>query len=1419
MESDEKRQEVQNRIMAKLVLDEPKLILDEPAKFGQDRNAFFEDVYADPKRLKGFLPIDEEQALNKLLEITQQTPEEVADLMFFSEQFGQLPERIQPYIKEIIKYTGDFTPSKATQQERGIFSKIAESWRRGDAEISADIAAYEALFEGRGSYDEVKRIRKKLQLQEYLDPIDGNFFADMVYGSARILPGMLKGYWSAIDKAFEGMAIGAGMAYVAGQVPPLTLAPEEIVGIPAGALVGGKAGLMIGASMFWYKQGAGAMASAMIEKGYDPYVSMEVAGIAAIPYAMVEMLQVWQLTPGLRRAILKTTTKNVLAAMARVAARYGGTLTVEVLEEVVQEIIQIGAEDISGVLSDVGIKVDAEYFTERGRRVWETLKEAGKSMALLPIPGAAIDMYSGLRTVKEVEVPPEVVEKPPEVVPEVEKAIEVAKVPPIPEIEAMGDKELKEKFLSARPASPEWVAAFQEMKRRKVEPEAVKPPVEKIKSLLAEEKQLRDEINRNMGEGINILFTEWPNIGKELGISRNELAERGAAFVSNILSSVAIDARKAGRSNVANKLNPVRVKHERLVAELDINQDRLAKLEAQPPVIVEPEVVVEPAPVAEATKLRQKIHAVAAVKGLTKKALTELKKKHTGYSKLTGKIAVKKITTEQLRVLLKAVQKARPKRIGYKRVITPKTEKKIQSLKENLIKKAQMTEKHFKDILEKEVHGKEPRYIDAKKFITETEGKDIIKRTLDEAEIIRLTESFERAIAENPEIAEQVKSLDSRIKKSPKRDPYSIESMRYYNQQAQIKTGVPIFTSYMDLMDTHLEITKTRTAIWARLKRGITGFKEIAKDEEALQRISDYIASQSVLEERPAMPTDITVNEIKLAQEIQKIFVDYQLPARFTRFYWWWNTGKQEGPHPLPDYDRYKTEINKAVDIYESKGRDELEEYLKTQEWGIIKSGYEPLDIITHKIQPYITKAKAVGKGHIKIRTDIEYHMQERNILQRLSAYMRQIDMLYNLSPKINAYIRLWDDNATKFKEWGKVKNDVEIFIRNLKKYNIEGGFFGRTIARAYSQAMRVIIMPSPVLSFRNTFQNAAFEHDKSILIDPRNEKLSNKDIEYLETYILQTRAMVEEYFMVGEKPLPGLKVLTRIIDKIKIYPYSDIANRHWSFWAKTNQVNRALKADAIKQMMKEAKFEDMTELEQRRALGILARDGEEAMTQYIGRVHVDDIHFLYERSQRSPAEMTSLGRVVGNLMLFPRAYGEKLAHAANKMLKGKTYEEQWRGLKIVFAVVGGGMIAGSVYMMVTGRKRNPYNPLEVLAFRPGGLAWGSIEAATEIYANILSAAKGDSRALAALTIAIPRAADMFIPFYDYTLRAIEVATDQKNIDRRALREMRMMIDKQYKIRGGAYKVKRTALEKWQYFISGPGVEKEEKKKPKKITW
>ena len=575
--------------------------------------------------------------------------------------------------------------------------------------------------------------------------------------------------------------------------------------------------------------------------------------------------------------------------------------------------------------------------------------------------------------------------------------------------------------------------------------------------------------------------------------------------------------------------------------------------------------------------------------------------------------------------------------------------------------------------------------------------------------------------------------------------------------------------------------------------------------------MSQYIASQSTLKDKPAPPADITANEKKLAEKIQKVFKEYELKARVSKFLNWYYY--DEG---IAEIDRYRKEINKARDIFESKGKEELIEYLKTQEWGVIKSGYEPLEAVVMKIQPWTTGPKTVGKSRIKIRTDIEYHTQERNILQRLNAYMRQMDMLYNLSPKINAFVRLYDDNMSKFDHPRKVKESIEHFIANLKKYNIEGSWVGDRMARMYAQAAQIIIMAQPVLALRNTFQNAAFEHDKTILFDPRNEPLTPEENEYRETYVQQMRSMMEEYFMVNEKALYGTAFLMKMLRKIKIYAWSDVANRDWGFWAKINQVKRAQKAETVEDMMDYAKFEDMTELEQVRALAILARDGQEAMARYVARVHVDDIHFLYERAQRSPAEMSTLGRVFGNLMLFPRAYTEKLAHAVTKLTsKTSSQQERYRAAKILVSVMAGGTLVGAVYCMITGRKRNPYDPFELLNFRLGGLVLGLTEDVNETYSLTIRALSGDRKAMYALTTILPRMGDVFIPFYDWTLRGLEAVTDMKNIDRKALREILALIDKEYKVRKGAYRMKRDLVHALKYVFAGPSVDKKEGKKGK----
>lgn len=843
-----------------------------------------------------------------------------------------------------------------------------------------------------------------------------------------------------------------------------------------------------------------------------------------------------------------------------------------------------------------------------------------------------------------------------------------------------------------------------------------------------------------------------------------------------------------------------------------------AEIEAQPTEAkAEPtKVEVKPTEIAEAKvgPIRQKIHAIAAVKGLTKKALSELKKKHTGYRRLTGKVASKKITTEQLQNLLKAVQKARPKRVGYKRVITRKTEKKIQTLKKNLIVANQMSEKAYKEILQKETQGKEPAYVDARNFVTQSQGQAVIERLLNEAEIQKVILPRKNAVDKNKSISEAY----AKIKRTGEiKDPCRLRSMRFYVQRLAYKATAPIYDVYLSIIDSNNQLERQRAKIKQHIME-MPDYNDIVKSESAMQRISDYIAAKSYLKDKPVSPKDITSQEESIANYIENTLKKWRWKARVAKFF------EVEGRYTeIPQYEvpQHRESIKKTVEILETKGTDAAIDYMKTQNWGVIRSGFEPLENITLRIRSFVMPAKAMAKGHIKPRTQIEYMQQERNIFQRFDSYLRQIDNLSVLKPKINAFVGLVEDNLGKFDNPQDVRASIEVFLLNLKHINPSGnGLIEKVIRMLYGQALTTRVLGDPLKIVRNyPTQNLVFEQDKSTLFDSRNKPLTAEDMEYFTTNIEQSNPLMREWAFAGEKPLPIpiAKQLTQFIRKYTLYPWSDTKNRLMSDTAKINQVRRAVdeaRGD-IDRMMKLAKYSDYEVAEQRMALGILALEGSDSMSRYIARCHVENTHYLYDTKQRSPAEQTVTGKLVLNLFLFRRASLEKLFRNIAKAADKKAQPQQrLRATKVVSVLLVSSFVMGLIWKRLTGQRRTPYDYIGFMEFQPGGLMWGAVESFSEAYNSLLNAARGDTKALEFMAVSIPRCSDLLLPFYKQSLDALEATIGAKNLDRKAIRMLRELIDNEYKIRGGAYKVEREWYEAIQYAIAGAGVDvKEEKKK------
>ena len=383
--------------------------LPEPAATeGEERlsDSIMDDILFSPD--KTFNPLEQGQIATELLQRLSE-PEDTArkfeNRMMISSVFGVPLEQVEFMEPTILKelFEDDLISLKERFKknpvEGGFFKKIGEAVRRGNRNITSDIAVYQAAFENQGDIAEVLSTRAKHQLEETLSPIEGNLISNLFYKSGQIIPGMVRGYWDAIPEALTGMVSGITVAAIAGQAGPQVLLPEEALTVPLGAVTGIKIGLSVGSAHFWYKQGAGSFFAAMMDKNLDPEISRTVAGVAAIPYAIVELLQVSQLTPGLRKGAEDIGRRTMLKVIAQATKTYGKTYTQEVLEEIAQEIIQISAEDIAQFLSENGIDINAQFIQERAARVWTTAKESAQALALLPIPGAAIDVNTGRKQV------------------------------------------------------------------------------------------------------------------------------------------------------------------------------------------------------------------------------------------------------------------------------------------------------------------------------------------------------------------------------------------------------------------------------------------------------------------------------------------------------------------------------------------------------------------------------------------------------------------------------------------------------------------------------------------------------------------------------------------------------------------------------------------------------------------------------------------------------------------------------------------------------------------------------------------------------------------------------------------------------------------------------------------------------------
>ena len=281
-----------------------------------------------------------------------------------------------------------FTPSPSTPAQRGFLSKMGENYERGNWQFNTGISLYQALKQGK-DINPVLQAHWNVENRNKIDPIDGNWLADLAYGGANVVGQLLSTTEKAVPVAVAGAGAGATLgATVGGLMPSIGEEPFTVAG---GAIGGASAGLKAGYMIYSYQSIMGNMFADLVKDGSNPELAQQIASWAAIPSMVVEFYQGKQATPALRKLLTQTAEKSTAKLFKKYLTKYGKTLGKEVLEEMTQEGIQIVAEDSARVLRKEGITVDEQFLRDRAVRIWETGVQSAKMFALIPAPGVAVE--------------------------------------------------------------------------------------------------------------------------------------------------------------------------------------------------------------------------------------------------------------------------------------------------------------------------------------------------------------------------------------------------------------------------------------------------------------------------------------------------------------------------------------------------------------------------------------------------------------------------------------------------------------------------------------------------------------------------------------------------------------------------------------------------------------------------------------------------------------------------------------------------------------------------------------------------------------------------------------------------------------------------------------------------------------------
>lgn len=617
--------------------------------------------------------------------------------------------------------------------------------------------------------------------------------------------------------------------------------------------------------------------------------------------------------------------------------------------------------------------------------------------------------------------------------------------------------------------------------------------------------------------------------------------------------------------------------------------------------------------------------------------------------------------------------------------------------------------------------------------------------------------------------------------------------MRYYFQFLEEDTGQPFYALFKRAEFAHGAARIAGEKFLVRIGED-PRFDRIRMDEAALVRVTEEINSRDPTQ-TVISPEGLTENERLLADVIEAIYQEYQPKIRYLRFMDTDNTEtalKEEFP------DAPEVELMQAYELRKKDDLDGLWNFLQTCSWGVRESGYDPwivtnLDLFSRKVKFSTLR----GKGRLMRRegVDLPELRMHKNVLQRLASYIKMIEAQWELQPEFEAINSLWAEVGDKYNNAEEVKSVLMLWKDEMQGILVKNSLFDRALRRVWRQAMSAIFL-HPWMAFRNVHQLLAFHPDRTELLrlGSMSPELKNLANIYYDAFVSQLKGIRRDWLYTGERGLPGFTKLTALADKLSLYAHSDNIPRKYSFMMSTNKAKRAIsqyrKDGNLNKLIKDSGAIHLRQTERNYFITLLTRpkhdlavpglrqvSGDDIAALYIGQEVANMTHFVYERAFRAPVELGASGRIIYNLIVFPRGYAQRVFLQGQKVFsKEGSWAEKRAGFKDIVLLMIAGTLISEWLRDITGKKRRAYYPFDIIQWELGGLAIGAaVDLGNLVWTTVRAfdmTRPEEERLIDAqkLPALITSNLDTFVPFYRILADSADAISDYRNFDTQGFR-------------------------------------------------